>query len=168
MIYFCCDQRRRNDLAGSAFNGIDYLEVLDHEIEQSDPANRQKKLVVHFINDLAAGALDKPNILIEGGERIPGIIAINVAVDVQDAKLLNIELESVRRFLHLYFAPGAKPTEPGAAGDHRSDVRRRGFFVQGRLPERFRLPAALRLSGRAARRARDQLSGQGLRVAFAA
>ncbi|HSQ12647.1 MAG TPA: hypothetical protein VLM90_06500, partial [Candidatus Deferrimicrobium sp.] len=98
MIYFCCDQRRRNDLAGSAFNGIDYLEVLDHEIAQSDPANRQKKLVVHFINDLAAGALDKPNILIEGGERVPGIFAINVAVDGQDAKLLNLELNQYGDF----------------------------------------------------------------------
>ena len=98
MIYFCCDQRRRNDLAGSAFNGIDYLEVLDHEIEQSDPANRQKKLIVHFINDLAAGALDKPNIRIEGGERVPGIFAINVAVDGQDAKLLNIELNQYGDF----------------------------------------------------------------------
>ena len=98
MIYFCCDQRRRNDLAGSAFNGIDYLEVLDHEIEQSDPANRQKKLVVHFINDLAAGALDKPNILIEGGERTPGIFATNVAVDVQDAKLLDIDLNQYGDF----------------------------------------------------------------------
>ena len=98
MIYFCCDQRRRNDLAGSAFNGIDYLEVLDHEIEQSDPANRQKKLVVHFINDLAAGALDKPNILIEGGERTPGVFATNVAVDGQDAKLLNIELNQYGDF----------------------------------------------------------------------
>ena len=59
MIYFCCDQLRRNQLVGSAFNGIDYLEVLDHEIEISDPANRQKKLVVHFINDLAANALER-------------------------------------------------------------------------------------------------------------
>ena len=70
MIYFCCDQFRRNQLVGSAFNGIDYLEVLDHEIESTDPAHRQKRLVVHFINDLAANALSEANIVIEGGERI--------------------------------------------------------------------------------------------------
>jgi len=44
MIYFCCDPLRRNQLAGTALNGIDYLEVLDHEIEQSDPGNRQKRI----------------------------------------------------------------------------------------------------------------------------
>ena len=98
MIYFCCDQRRRNDLVGSAFNGIDYLEVLDHEIEQSDPAHRQRKFIVHFINDLAPGALDKPNILIEGGERTPGIFATNVAVDGQDAKLLRVDVNQYGDF----------------------------------------------------------------------
>ena len=66
MIYFCCDQLRRNQLVGSAFNGIDYLEVLDHEIESTDPANRQKRLVVHFINDLAANALSEANIRYRG------------------------------------------------------------------------------------------------------
>ena len=35
MIYFCCDQLRRNELVGSAFNGIDYLEVLDDESHRS-------------------------------------------------------------------------------------------------------------------------------------
>ena len=98
MIYFCCDQRRRNDLVGSTRNGIDYLEVLDHEIAQSDPAHRQKKLILHFINNLAAGALDKSNILIEGGERTPGIVAESVVVDAQDATLLNIDLSQYGDF----------------------------------------------------------------------
>jgi hypothetical protein len=92
MIYFCCDPLRRNQVAGSAFNGIDYLEVLDHEIELTDPDNRQKKLVVHFINDLAPNTLGTGNIQIEGGERIRGIVAVNAAVDNADARALHIDL----------------------------------------------------------------------------
>ena len=98
MIYFCCDQLRRNQVAGSAFNGIDYLEVLDHEIELSDPANRQKKLVVHFINDLAPNALGTANIQIEGGERIRNIVVINAMVDTIDARALNVDLDKYGDF----------------------------------------------------------------------
>lgn len=98
MIYFCCDQLRRNQLVGSAFNGIDYLEVLDHEIELTDPANRQKKLVVHFINDLAPNALGVANIQIEGGERIRGIVAVNAAVGGADAKALNVDVDKYGDF----------------------------------------------------------------------
>ena len=98
MIYFCCDQLRRNKLVGSAFNGIDYLEVLDHEIETTDPAHRQKRLVVHFINGLAPNALSAGNIRIEGGERIRGIIAVNAAVDAGDPKSLNVLLNQYGDF----------------------------------------------------------------------
>src|SRR5687767_14493630 len=98
MIYFCCDQLRRNQLVGSPFNGIDYLEVLDHEIELSDPANRQKKLVVHFINDLAPNALGAGNVQIEGGERIRGIAVLNAAVDTTDARALNVVLDKYGAF----------------------------------------------------------------------
>ena len=98
MIYFCCDHLRRNQLVGSAFNGIDYLEVLDHEIELTDPANRQKKLVVHFINDLAANAIGVANIQIEGGERITNIIAVNAAVDGTDAKALHVDVDKYGDF----------------------------------------------------------------------
>ena len=98
MIYFCCDHLRRNRLVGSAFNGIDYLEVLDHEIELTDPANRQKKLVVHFINDLAPNALGVANIKIEGGERIRNIIAVSAAVDAADTKALNVTVDKYGDF----------------------------------------------------------------------
>lgn len=98
MIYFCCDQFRRNQLVGSAFNGIDYLEVLDHEIESTDPTHRQKRLVIHFINDLAANALSEANIVIEGGERIQNIIALDAAVDGADAKALNVQLDQYGDF----------------------------------------------------------------------
>lgn len=98
MMYFCCDTLRRNDLVGSPFNGIDYLEVLDHEIELSDPANRQKKLVLHFINDLAPNTLAIGNIRIEGGERTQNLFATSAAIDAQDAKILGVDLNAYGDF----------------------------------------------------------------------
>ncbi len=116
MIYFCCDQLRRNQLAGSALNGIDYLEVLDHEIEVSDPANRQKKLILHFINDLAPNAIDIANIQIEGGERIRGIAAVGAAADATDARALHVDLDKYGDFsiYTLRLVQNAQnPTPPG-------------------------------------------------------
>ena len=98
MIYFCCDQLRRNQLVGSALNGIDYLEVLDHEIELTDPTHRQKKLVVHFINDVAPNSLNVKNLQIEGGERIRGIVALSAALDGADAKTLNVDVDQYGDF----------------------------------------------------------------------
>jgi Baseplate J-like protein len=73
MIYFCCDERRRQLVRdpASGLNGIDFLEVLDTEaVNQVD---RQRYLYVHFLKDLTPNQLDANNILIEGGERIRGI-----------------------------------------------------------------------------------------------
>ncbi len=98
MIYFCCDPLRRNRLVGSALNGIDYLEVLDHEIELTDPANRQKKLVVRFINDLVPPVPSSVNIQIEGGERIRNIIALGASEDAGDPKALHVDLDKYGDF----------------------------------------------------------------------
>ena len=72
MIYFCCDERRRNIVKDqTVFNGIDFLEVVD---DPSDPFDlRQRTLRVHFIHPLAPGALTAQNVRIEGGERIRNI-----------------------------------------------------------------------------------------------
>jgi Baseplate J-like protein len=72
MIYFCCQDRRRNILATqTTLNGIDFLEVLD---DPSVPqAQRQRTLFVHFINPLTPASLTASNVRIEGGERIPNI-----------------------------------------------------------------------------------------------
>ncbi|HEX5864129.1 MAG TPA: putative baseplate assembly protein, partial [Casimicrobiaceae bacterium] len=69
MIYFCCDERRRQALRGHpTLNGIDFLEVVD------DPAipdaDRQRTLLVNFVNPLAANAINRTRMRIEGGERI--------------------------------------------------------------------------------------------------
>ncbi|HEY2990886.1 MAG TPA: putative baseplate assembly protein [Candidatus Binatia bacterium] len=70
MIYFCCDQRRRDAARASAVNGIDYLEVLDAE---APPGERQRILLVHFVNDQHLAGLDENNFRVEGGERIPDV-----------------------------------------------------------------------------------------------
>ena len=76
MIYFCCDERRRNLVEKSAFNGIDFLEVVDNP---ADPFElRQRTLHVHFLHALAPGALTARNVRIEGGERIRDIKIIGV------------------------------------------------------------------------------------------
>ncbi len=72
MIYFCCDERRRNAVREqTALNGIDFLEVLDNPADPS--ALRQRTLFVNFIHPLAPGSLQAENIRIEGGARIRNI-----------------------------------------------------------------------------------------------
>lgn len=92
MIYRCCDQLRRNALKGTALNGVDFLEVLDHDAPT--PALRQRILKVHFINDLAGGPLTRDNVRIEGGERITGIV-VNDATPgtASDANVLTVEVD---------------------------------------------------------------------------
>ena len=75
MNTFCCDERRRARLKGSAFNGIDYLEVLDRDA--ADETRRQRVLFVHLINPLSQ-PLAPANVRIEGGERIAGIVVTDL------------------------------------------------------------------------------------------
>ncbi len=79
--YFCCDDRRRAEIAGrSDLNGIDFLEVLD---EPSQPdAERQRTLFVHFINDPGGLALEAANVTIEGGDRIRDLTVRSAAIAV--------------------------------------------------------------------------------------
>ena len=74
MIYFCCDQRRRKDLqarnrqvaAALRLNGIDCLEVLDHE---APPViQRQQTLLVRLFEPVPA--FKGENVRLTGGERI--------------------------------------------------------------------------------------------------
>ena len=54
-LYFCCDERRRDAVRGTALNGIDYLEVVDHDAATN--ADRQRFLRVHFVNDVTPASL---------------------------------------------------------------------------------------------------------------
>ncbi|HWF08927.1 MAG TPA: putative baseplate assembly protein [Bryobacteraceae bacterium] len=72
MIYNCCNQNRKAAVLGNpAVNGIDYLEVLDHD---AIPLNseRQRTLLLHCLKAAPAG-LAPSNVLITGGESITGI-----------------------------------------------------------------------------------------------
>jgi hypothetical protein len=90
VVYFCCKQNRREAvLAHPTLNGIDFLEVLD------DPAlpvsQRQRTLFVHFLKPLAAGALAKENVRLEGGERIRNVAVASVTIG-PDARVLNVQV----------------------------------------------------------------------------
>jgi hypothetical protein len=78
MIYQCCDLNRKAAVLGNpTLNGIDYLEVLDHEAPADSP--RQQTLFVHLLNT-APTDVTPSNILITGGESITGITAVWVCV----------------------------------------------------------------------------------------
>jgi len=79
MIYFCCDERRRQVLLGHpSLNGIDSLEVLDDPLQPM--AERQRTLLVTFVNALAPNALSKNQVRLEGGERIRDVAIQSVSV----------------------------------------------------------------------------------------
>ncbi|MEA3335584.1 MAG: putative baseplate assembly protein [Chloroflexota bacterium] len=110
MIYFCCDERRRNSVANHpVLNGIDYLEVLD---DPGLPNNlRQRTLFVHFLKEDHLAGLDSTNIVIEGGERIRDIAVLETKADPLDATVLVVTVDQPGDFstytLRLVAAPEA-------------------------------------------------------------
>ncbi len=91
-LYFCCDERRRDAVRGSALNGIDYLEVVDHDAPND--ADRQRFLRVHFVNDIAANSLAATNVSIAGGERIRPIVILDATIGTgDDSDVLTVEVE---------------------------------------------------------------------------
>jgi hypothetical protein len=80
MIYFCCDEQRRNVVKQQAvFNGVDFLEVVDNPAGPFEL--RQRTLLVHFIHPLTPGVLTLQNVRIEGGERIREIKITGVEIN---------------------------------------------------------------------------------------
>ncbi|HEX8237098.1 MAG TPA: putative baseplate assembly protein [Abditibacteriaceae bacterium] len=90
MIYFCCEELRRNAVEGSALNGIDFLEVLDRDA--APPLERQRTLFVRFVNALVA-PLAAGNIRIEGGERIRNVQVTGSVLDASDAHILVVTVD---------------------------------------------------------------------------
>ncbi len=91
-LYFCCDERRRDAVRGSALNGIDYLEVVDHDA--TTEADRQRFLRIHFLNNIAANSLAAANLSIRGGERIRPIVILAATIGTGDeADILMVEVE---------------------------------------------------------------------------
>jgi len=65
--YACCDERRLTAVQeAGVLNGIEYVEVSDSE---APPGLRQRTLFVRLL--LGPAGLATPNVVIEGGERIP-------------------------------------------------------------------------------------------------
>lgn len=81
-VYTCKNQRRRQVIAqgveippstGVLLNGIDYLEVLDVVLADSDlEDDRQRYLVIHCLQDVV-GSFTGDNVLVTGGVRITEI-----------------------------------------------------------------------------------------------
>jgi hypothetical protein len=88
--YVCCDELRRTIVRGNrGWNGIDYLEVVDHPT--------QRTLEVHFVNDLSSLTLKPENFRIEGGERIVNIAVRNVTAGPAD-DVLTVEVDQAGDF----------------------------------------------------------------------
>jgi hypothetical protein len=91
-LYFCCDENRRDSIRGTALNGIDYLEVVDHDALAE--ADRQRFLRIHFVNNIAANSLGKANVSISGGERVRPIIILGATIGTgDDADVLTVEVK---------------------------------------------------------------------------
>jgi Baseplate J-like protein len=91
-LYFCCDERRRDSVRGTALNGIDYLEVVDHDA--ATDADRQRFLRVHFVNDITPNSLGTDNVTISGGERIRPIVIVDATIGTgDDVNVLTVEVE---------------------------------------------------------------------------
>lgn len=72
MIYQCCNENRKAAVLGNPIlNGIDYLEVLDHDAIPLD-SPRQQTLLVHCLNVAPAG-LTPGNVILAGGESVTAI-----------------------------------------------------------------------------------------------
>jgi hypothetical protein len=91
MIYFCCDELRRQLVREHpTLNGIDFLEVLDGPDVAA--GERQRKLYVHFLKEDRLAELDTDNILIQGGERIRDVAVVSAQVDGDDTYVLDVEV----------------------------------------------------------------------------
>jgi hypothetical protein len=76
-VFQCCDDLRRQAVAAQTkVNGIDYLEVVDHD----EPVllKRQHVLLVHFVN-APHPAITAANVVIAGGERVRNIQVTGVS-----------------------------------------------------------------------------------------
>jgi len=113
--YSCCnDPRRAAVLANPTLNGIDFLEVLDHDaIALNSP--QQQTLLIHLLK--AAPAVIKPaNILITGGESITGITAGWVSTALAPPAALTNALEKAY-FAALSDAANVLVVRTSVAGD---------------------------------------------------
>ncbi len=105
-IYACCNENRKAAvLENPTLNGIDFLEVLDHDaIPLSIP--RQQTLVIHCLNALA-GNLAVNNVFITGGESITNIVVAWIAL-ASDATTLPASATAAEKAYYTGLADAAK------------------------------------------------------------
>jgi hypothetical protein len=115
-IYACCNENRKAAILGNpTINGIDYLEVLDHDaIPLASP--RQRTLLLHFLNPLPKN-LGTTNILITGGESITAITAQWVAPATNPPTPPLANAQEAAYFSALPDAPKALVVRVNEAGD---------------------------------------------------
>ncbi|MGF1767887.1 baseplate J/gp47 family protein [Enterovibrio makurazakiensis] len=94
MIYFCCDQRRREAVRNSALNGIDFVEVVD--LEAANPADRQRFLHLYLVNDRGGMVYTEDNLRFEGGAPVD-VVAVTMGLDGQQ-NVMVIELSQAGDF----------------------------------------------------------------------
>jgi hypothetical protein len=106
LTYACCNENRKAEVLGNpTINGIDYLEVLDHDaIPLGIP--RQQTLVVHCLNALA-GNLAVVNVFIGGGESITNVGVAWVAL-ASDASTLPASATAAETAYYTSLADAAK------------------------------------------------------------
>jgi hypothetical protein len=121
MIYSCCDELRRAALEDpaqnpSGLNGIDFLEVLDHEAPSK--IMRQRLLELHFVNNVSAGSLTEENLIITGGDRITDVVATKVTAG-PGANVVTIEVNQPGDFsiYTLQLVQDAQHPEPPSGYD---------------------------------------------------
>lgn len=67
MIYHCCDELRRNAVSEHPkLNGINYLEVVDRDLPDSDILLKQRTLLLRFLKPIAV--FDEKNLILSGGD----------------------------------------------------------------------------------------------------
>jgi hypothetical protein len=89
MIQHCCDLRRREATRQSAFNGIDFLEVIDNSAPVG--ADRQRFLHVHLLKDPAPSSYDQTNVVVEGPGGAIRVVAVQTGLAPQ-ANVVVVEL----------------------------------------------------------------------------
>jgi hypothetical protein len=115
MIFSCCNENRKSAVLKNAkLNGIDYLEVLDHDaIALNSP--RQQTLLLHCLKAVPTG-LTPDNILIQGGESITHITVQWVAPALTPPPLFTNAKEQTY-FKSLPGAADVLVIRTGTAGD---------------------------------------------------
>jgi hypothetical protein len=117
MIYSCCTPTRRTIISGqTAYNGIDFLDVVDDPSMPND--QRQRSLRVHFVNPLTPGQLTAANVRITGGERITNVKVTSVSYDL-DPRVLVVNVDGPGDFspYMLSLVDPADPTRPPSGID---------------------------------------------------